>query len=425
MLLWIEIITIRIDSRWTTPSRKREYHVSHFEYYSVMAALSEYEAKRLRRMEENKRVLQSLDLPALHRPAARSPSPKIPAKTAEPVRRSGRVQTLKQKRRSLAGVKREAQELQEQRLALVEFERKKRRREEAQRKRQERVAQARTEKDWERHKQQHWKQQLRAMARLESKRQQELKRMVAVHPPQIDLPFVYACQLESTTRGASESAKRLNVQLDAFHEVCLGTQLLPEGKKTVMHALCPTNAVLFPALSGIQLWRNAMVLFVKDGDKTLFHQDQVDGRRLVYFEWLARRARHSVLPSTALRLRQVQKGDERLRIDEAYYDQGEGGEHEPLLLFLQHSKVRHELPPSSWVNRITKVFLCAFQFNVGCCPQGPYIYCGRLAYLGHRSSDPLEFRWQLLDVDSFDWRKVYAALASPTGSSSSSDAISP
>ncbi|RQM15619.1 hypothetical protein DD237_007403 [Peronospora effusa] len=33
-------------------------------------------------------------------------------------------------------------------------------------------------------------------------------------------------------------------------------------------------------------------------------------------------------------------------------------------------------------------------------PSGPYIYCNRLGYLGDRvASRPLEFRWQLLDLD--------------------------
>ncbi|ETP53580.1 hypothetical protein F442_01541 [Phytophthora nicotianae P10297] len=83
-----------------------------------------------------------------------------------------------------------------------------------------------------------------------------------------------------------------------------------------------------------------------------------------------------------MRLRKAKRGDERLRFDETYYDKDSEKEEEPLLLFLRHT-------------------------------QGPYIYCGRLGYLGHRrGSKPLEFRWQLLDVNSLQWEKVQRLLAS-------------
>jgi hypothetical protein len=48
--------------------------------------------------------------------------------------------------------------------------------------------------------------------------------------------------------------------------------------------------------------------------------------------------------------------------------------------------------------------------------QGPYIYCGRLGYLGHRpASKPLEFRWQLMDVDSLEWGEVRELLDASAG----------
>lgn len=39
------------------------------------------------------------------------------------------------------------------------------------------------------------------------------------------------------------------------------------------------------------------------------------------------------------------------------------------------------------------------------------MYCGRLAFLGHRPSvQPIEFRWQLLDTDAYDWANVWQQL---------------
>lgn len=39
--------------------------------------------------------------------------------------------------------------------------------------------------------------------------------------------------------------------------------------------------------------------------------------------------------------------------------------------------------------------------------QGPYIYCGRLGYLGHLTQTrPVEFRWQMLDVDGAQWDQI-------------------
>ncbi|KAG2870013.1 hypothetical protein PC117_g28596, partial [Phytophthora cactorum] len=68
----------------------------------------------------------------------------------------------------------------------------------------------------------------------------------------------------------------------------------------------------------------------------------------------------------------IEENEERrraLEVDETYYDKESEATEQPLLLFLRHT-------------------------------QGPYIYCGRLGYLGHRpASKPLEFRWQLLDVN--------------------------
>ncbi|KAG3194344.1 hypothetical protein PC110_g23828 [Phytophthora cactorum] len=53
-------------------------------------------------------------------------------------------------------------------------------------------------------------------------------------------------------------------------------------------------------------------------------------------------------------LRHVQKGNEELRLNDSYYASEEPSA-TPVLLFLQHAK-------------------------------GPYIYCGRIGYLGYRAN---------------------------------------
>ncbi|KAG2994616.1 hypothetical protein PC121_g21339 [Phytophthora cactorum] len=73
-------------------------------------ALSEYEAKRLQRVEENQRMLASLDLPTMSR---RSPRPQAakPAVKLEATRRSSR----QQKRRVIAEQQERERQLEEQR----------------------------------------------------------------------------------------------------------------------------------------------------------------------------------------------------------------------------------------------------------------------------------------------------------------------
>ncbi|KAG3148345.1 hypothetical protein PC128_g23624 [Phytophthora cactorum] len=73
-------------------------------------ALSEYEAKRLQRVEENQRMLASLDLPTMSR---RSPRPQAakPAVKLEATRRSSR----QQKRRVIAEQQARERQLEEQR----------------------------------------------------------------------------------------------------------------------------------------------------------------------------------------------------------------------------------------------------------------------------------------------------------------------
>ncbi|KAG3243283.1 hypothetical protein PI124_g11893 [Phytophthora idaei] len=80
-------------------------------------------------------------------------------------------------------------------------------------------------------------------------------------------------------------------------------------------------------------------------------------------------------------LRHVQKGNEELRLNDSYYASEESSA-TPVLLFLQHAK-------------------------------GPYIYCGRIGYLGYRyESDSVKFRWQLMDAAAMDWVGLFSVLCS-------------
>ncbi|KAG7398217.1 hypothetical protein PHYBOEH_011462 [Phytophthora boehmeriae] len=166
------------------------------------------------------------------------------------------------------------------------------------------------------------------------------------------------------------------------------------GKQTVMQGLCPPGYVAkFSKMSGVQPWKNAVVLFVNvESDSpydNAFHQEEVDGQGVVHFQWFGQNRWNDDSPMV-LRLRNMQRGDERLSFggepDRDGLDESDRGK-EPLLLFLRHT-------------------------------QGPYIYCGRLGYLGYRpSSKPLEFRWQLLDVGALDWEKICGLLEASDPSS--------
>ncbi|KAF4046193.1 hypothetical protein GN244_ATG01421 [Phytophthora infestans] len=211
----------------------------------------------------------------------------------------------------------------------------------------------------------------------------KVKKMKTEPPEPFDLPVT---QLSLLNKGKKLhlSSSQIDIQLDEFHGRCLGTQLLPVGKQTVMQVLCPPGYVAkFSKMSGVQPWKNAIALFVNVESvspyENVFHHDKVDGGSAVHFQWFGQNRWHDESP-LVMRLRRTKRGDERLRFDETYYDKQSEMKEEPLLLFLRHT-------------------------------QGPYIYSGRLGYLGHRTaSKPLEFRWQLLDVNSLQWEKIRGLL---------------
>ncbi|KAL3667641.1 hypothetical protein V7S43_007195 [Phytophthora oleae] len=282
--------------------------------------LSEYEAKRQRRIEANQQKLQALDVSKLPR---RAPT----------TRKKREIESLQPTRRSL------------------------------------------------RHRQQ--KENAESEVLMEIQPLPRPKRVKTEPPELLDLPFTHPTELSTSHKGKKQhlSSSQIEIQLEEFHERCLGTQLLPVGKNTVMQGLCPPGYVAkFSKMSGVQPWKNAVALFVNvESDSpydNVFHQE-TEGRTAVHFQWFGQNRWHDESP-LVMRLRGMKRGLETLRFHESYYDKKEG--EEPLLLFIRHT-------------------------------QGPYIYCGRLGYLGHLpASKPLEFRWQLLDVDSLQWEKIRGLL---------------
>lgn len=218
------------------------------------------------------------------------------------------------------------------------------------------------------------------------------------------------------------SSQQLDIDFESFHARWLGNQIWPKGKQTVMQGMCPSHIPTFSKMSGVQAWKNAVVLFVNvQGESqydNVFHQvastltemqatpsqedvpvkkeeaksELTDGiNSPVYFQWFAQHRQHLASP-VIMRLLNAQKGDASLRLEDAsYFDQDNQEQQatdsdvalrDPVLLFIRHV-------------------------------DGPYIYCGRLGFLGFRSgSSPLEFRWQLLDAASLAWSEIRTLIES-------------
>ncbi|KAG1685025.1 hypothetical protein DVH05_009766 [Phytophthora capsici] len=280
--------------------------------------LSEYEAKRQRRIEANQEKLKTLNI---SKPQQRAPT----------TRKKREIKPLQPTRRSIR-----------------------------QRHQRENDQEAETEE------------------LLEIQQLPRPKRVKLEPPELLDLPLT---ELPVSYKGKKQhlSSSQIEIQVEEFHERCLGTQLLPVGKNTVMQGLCPPGYVAkFSKMSGVQPWKNAVALFVNvESDSpydNVFHHD-TEG---VHFQWFGQNRWHDESP-LVVRLRGMKRGLESLKFNDSYYDKKEG--EEPLLLFIRQT-------------------------------QGPYIYCGQLGYLGYKpESKPLEFRWQLLDVvDSLQWEKIRALL---------------
>ena len=155
------------------------------------------------------------------------------------------------------------------------------------------------------------------------------------------------------------SCKNLKVDLDHLDTHFLGRIVPPLGgqvKRAVMEEASATCSPKFSRMSGIQEWRNAVLLFVNvygDGYKNVF----LDGGRAI--TWFAQSRQWEGTP-VVQRLINCEGGK---NLD------GKVVRRTPVLLFCR---------------------------NLGC----GYVYCGRLGYGGHDPDRiPIRFIWELADFD--------------------------
>lgn len=283
-----------------------------------MAELSAYEAKRRRRIEENRAALLALQI-------GRLPTPKrqrrdAPSKPAQPVarRQSARLQELKT-------------------LSPEEIERAR---------------------------------QLEKRERL-GERQNSRPSVSKTRRPRpvtlFELPELDVRANESVGRqGPAVPIRELDVRLEHFHDLWIGKQIVPPGKNPVMQGLVSAgfetgtaSIAVFSQMNGAQLFRNAIALFVNVDQSTsydnVFQEADADGGRVVFFRWFAPML--SSLQTVAVqRLLRVRRGDARFFLDgseessevessgDTADDVKEDQEHEepteePLLLFIRQTRV--------------------------------------------------------------------------------------
>ncbi|TYZ66058.1 hypothetical protein PybrP1_002979 [[Pythium] brassicae (nom. inval.)] len=317
-----------------------------------------YEAKRLQRIRENQQVLAALgiDKPAPKR-VKRASAPSAEDKANVTRRRSTRISEVSAARTVAA---------EAEALRIAE---------------QDRL----------------WK-----LARRVSRRSQRVAPLGRPACQALDVPVVDLTVEPEPALPAPRlrlSSQELAIDLESFHARWLGRQLWPKGKQTVMQGVCPGHTPRFSKMSGVQPWKNAVLLFVNvhEGaaayDNAFHHVPSPASPPLstgdeptasaVYFRWFAQQRQHLESP-VIQRLLQAQEGDARLRLADSVpparpagtADAAGHAPEEPVLLFLRHV-------------------------------DGPYIYCGRLGLLGVRAdASPLEFRWQLLDAAALAWDKI-------------------
>lgn len=143
---------------------------------------------------------------------------------------------------------------------------------------------------------------------------------------------------------------------------------------------------LFGQTMSVQQFRNALAMFVDVDQGTsynnLFRAVGDGDKSVVFFRWFAKKRWRREMP-VIQRLLRVRRGDARFFLEgtdnasDGMKDEQAVHPDEPLLLFLQRTQ------------------------------QGPFVYCGRLGFLGMRAAmRPLEFLWQLLDADALSWMNV-------------------
>lgn len=195
----------------------------------------------------------------------------------------------------------------------------------------------------------------------------------------IDLPNIPILTLSNQELFSKKTYKLadLTIDLDVFHTDWIGKQLWPKGKQFVVEGICK-RSVVFSKMSGIQCWKYGIILYVNilsEGYDNIFTETD-DGQ--VYFRWFAQARQHEQSPAIQ-RLVSATRGDTTLWLDGSVDVKSvkSDAKSEPILLFVRS-------------------------------PNGPYVYCGRLGYLGHRiNNQPYEFRWQLLDVAHMvSWKEI-------------------
>jgi hypothetical protein len=206
-------------------------------------------------------------------------------------------------------------------------------------------------------------------------------RVTALPETLADVPVVDLDYTPTTDRAITT---QVNIHLAAFHEQWLGKQLTPLGKSPVLLAMINAGAtpdMKLTAVCGqqrcVQEFGNALAVFVdlKHGENraNVFQATGDGDQRVVFFRWFAWDSWKRQRPVVE-RLQRVSLGDKRFLLNDAVSTHQQPGRPlEQLLLFVQNSE------------------------------KDPYVYCGRLAFLGMRTKQPLEFRWQLLDAHALSW----------------------
>ena len=163
---------------------------------------------------------------------------------------------------------------------------------------------------------------------------------------------------------ARDSIRRVNVDIKSLDSEWLG-RACGRLKREVVQLCCgsPSRHVKFSKYSGIAEWKNAIVLFVNifgDGYKNIFLRG---GRQITWFA-------------------QARQSEETPVIQQML---------PPESLEDQPREVAEEAKVA--IKRLPVLLFCREY-------QKPYVYCGRLEYLGHDPTRaPLRFVWNLRDAD--------------------------
>lgn len=158
------------------------------------------------------------------------------------------------------------------------------------------------------------------------------------------------------------SIKHLEACVGELVRECLGREIAPppgsgQMKCAVMRAACAAAEPVFSLQSGVQLWRNAIMLFINVGGGTYPNMFTPCFSTVTWFTSLPPRS-----PAVTRLLAQA------------------GAAPEPVLLFCR---------------------------RVG----GAYVFCGRLKYVRHEDdSHPILFQWRLLDVQVLLRSPAFVAL---------------